>query len=241
MVSNVIKLLRVFLLTASYASRIKKLKKKEPENIKRRIDRLKMEWAVASLKNLGVHFDVLGAPVAWQPMLFVGNHISYLDIPLVMAVAPVSFVAKEELSRWPIIGEACRSVGTVFVKRESVESRKGAVEKIGAACLKAQQSICLFPSGTTTLTEQKPWKKGAFEVAKINSLKVQPFRINYSPLEIVAFVGEDSLVPHLWRLLNTQRVKAQIEFHEPVEIQNSEVACLEWQQWSREKLSLKDH
>jgi 1-acyl-sn-glycerol-3-phosphate acyltransferase len=239
--SNLIRLLKVFLLTASYASRIKKLKKKEPENLKKRIDQLKMEWALASLKNLGVEFDVLGAPVAWQPMLFVGNHISYLDIPLVMAVAPVSFVAKEELSRWPIIGEACRSVGTVFVKRESVESRKNAVEKIGAACLKAQQSICLFPSGTTTLTEEKPWKKGVFEVAKIKSLKVQPFRINYSPLEVVAFVGEDALVPHLWRLLNTQRVKAQIEFHEAVEINDSEVACLDWQQWSREKLRLKDH
>ncbi len=238
MFRNLFRLIKVFVLTAKYASQIKKIKARSLESTKERVDLLKMDWAIASLKNLGIEVEVSGAPVEKEPMIFIGNHLSYLDIPLIMAAAPVSFVAKEELSRWPVIGEACRSVGTVFVKRESVDSRKSAVHKIGEACLKQKQSICLFPSGTTSLTEEKPWRRGAFEIAKLNSLKIQPFRINYSPREIVAFVGDDALVPHLWRLLKTRDVRAEIEFHSPVAISDADSACLDWQNWAKQKLAL---
>ena len=234
MLRNFIRLLKVFFLTASYAYQIKKVKNKRPSDCKARVDQLKMDWATASLKNLGISFVSRGTPATNEPILFVGNHMSYVDIPLVMAVAPVSFVAKEELSRWPIIGEACRTVGTVFVKRESVDSRKIAVEKIGEACLKNKQSICLFPSGTTSVSEEKPWRRGAFEIAKLKELKVQPFRLNYSPKEIVAFVGDDALVPHLWKLLRTTGVKAEIEFHTPVTITDSEQDAQQWKKWTFE-------
>lgn len=230
------RLLRVFTLTGAYAKKIRQVSSGKGKNERDLIIQLKKDWASASLKNLGVEIKASGAPVSQDPILFVGNHLSYLDIPVVMSMAPVSFVAKEELSRWPVIGDACRSVGTVFVKRESVESRKVAVQKIGNACLEKKQSICLFPSGTTTLSEEKPWRKGAFEIAKIHNLKIQPFRINYFPREVIAFIGDDAFIPHLWRLLKTSHLRAEIEFHEPVTVTNSEESCLKWQKWSQEIL-----
>ncbi len=236
MLNSIICLLRVFTLTASHARKIRKAKAQNISNAKSVITQIKKDWAKSSLDNLRVELRISGAPVSEEPMLFVGNHLSYLDIPVIMATAPVSFVAKVELSSWPVIGDACRSVGTVFVKRESIESRKIAVKKIGDACLENQQSICLFPSGTTTVLEEKPWRRGAFEIAKIHQLKIQPFRINYFPREIAAFVGNDAFIPHLWRLLKNSPIKAEIEFHEPIEVKNSEEASGFWQLWSQEIL-----
>lgn len=233
-VKKIIRLIKVFFLTAKYASKIRKVKLSSKSDPKLLIDQLKTEWAVESLKNLRVQFEVEGHPVVDEPLLFVGNHMSYLDIPLIMAAAPVSFVAKDELSHWPIIGDACKTVGTVFVKRESSDSRKVAVDKIAEACLKGRQSICLFPSGTTSVLEEKPWRRGAFEIAKLKKLKIQPFRINYFPREIVAFVGDDALLPHLWKLIGTNRLMALIEFHKPVTISESEIAAIEWQKWAKE-------
>lgn len=230
-------LLRVFTLTASHARRIKKVRSQNLPDGQKLITQIKKDWARASLENLGVKVKISGAQVSDKPALFVGNHVSYLDIPLVMATAPVSFVAKEELSRWPIIGDACKSVGTVFVKRESVESRKIAVQKIGDSCLKARQSICLFPSGTTTLKEDKPWRKGAFEISKLRGIPIQPFRIKYSPQKIAAFVGDDAFIPHLWRLLNCGNICAEIEFSEPVEVANPEQSCSVWQDWCKQILN----
>ena len=236
MLKNLIRIIKVFTITGSYARQIRKVRAKNLPNEKEIINQLKKDWARDSIKNLGIELQIKGAIVSSEPMLFVGNHLSYLDIPAVTASAPVSFVAKEELSRWPVIGDACRAVGTVFVKRESNESRKLAIYKIGDACLKERQSICIFPSGTTTLNEDKPWRRGAFEIAKANHLKIQPFRINYFPREIVAFVGDDSFIPHIWRLLSTKNIKAEIEFHDPVEVINPEDSCDSWWRWSQEIL-----
>ncbi len=53
------------------------------------------------------------------PAIFVCNHISYLDIPLVMRIIPeASFVSKSEVAAWPIIGLAAKRIETIFVKRE---------------------------------------------------------------------------------------------------------------------------
>jgi len=235
-IQSFLRLIRVFTLTASHARRIMRIKSQNLKDARSCIDQIKKDWAKASLENLGVNIKIIGAEVSEEPMLFIGNHISYLDIPLVMVSAPVSFVAKVELSQWPIIGYACRAVGTVFVKRESIESRKIAAQKIGEACLKNQQSICLFPSGTTTLTEEKPWRRGAFEIAKLHGLKIQPFRIKYKPQKVAAFIGDDAFVSHIWQLLRTKELDAEIEFHEPVEILDPQKECERWQSWCKEDL-----
>lgn len=240
MLSNFIRLIKVFTLTAKYARRVYRAKS-QLSDPRSEIEKIKLEWARASLENLKVQLKVVGHPVTSESMIFIGNHLSYLDIPVVMAFAPVAFVAKVELSKWPVIGDACRSVGTVFVKRESVDSRKAVVSQIGEACLKDKQSICIFPSGTTSLLEDKPWRRGAFEIAKVHQLKIQPFRLRYFPRRVAAFVDEDAFVPHLWRLLKTQNVRVEIEFHDPVEVIDSQKACELWQNWSREILESSEN
>ena len=54
--------------------------------------------------------------------------------------------------------------------------------------------ITIFPSGTTRLTEDQPWKKGAFEIAKDAKVPVQLFKLDYSPLRELAYINDDNLL-----------------------------------------------
>lgn len=194
---------------------------------------LKTSWAQKVLSRLGAEVTLQGRPTAGEAVLFVGNHISYLDIPLLMSVAGnISFVAKHELSRWPLFGEAAKKAETIFVKRESGLSRKNTRATIHKA-LREGKRIALFPSGTTCLREDKPWRRGAFEIACEENVWVQPFRISYTPLRTVAYIDNDFFPVHLVKLFRAGHLRADIEFHEPVKIVNPEQDALYWQSWTQ--------
>jgi lyso-ornithine lipid O-acyltransferase len=192
-------------------------------------------WARELLSILRVEVKQIGAP-SQKPTLFVGNHMSYLDIPLLMAVAPTVFVAKKELAKWPVFGRGMRSVGTVFVDRGSTQSRKEAAEAIAPFIIENQQSVSVFPSGTTKLNEDKPWRWGAFLIAKRHGIPVQPFRLRYEPLRATAYIGDDFFPSHLWALLSHPKILAEVEFHEPILVGDPEAEALRWWNWTREKL-----
>jgi 1-acyl-sn-glycerol-3-phosphate acyltransferase len=204
------------------------------------ISALKSEWAQRTLDRLRIDLIVKGTPSSQKPLLFVGNHISYVDIPLLMSAAEnLSFVAKQELSLWPVFGAAAKRIDTVFVQRENGVSRKNARTAVSEA-LQASRRIVLFPSGTTCMHESKQWRKGAFEIASENQCKIQPFRISYRPLRAVAYIDNDFFPWHLYRLFRFERIQATIEFHEPVSITHPYNDCLYWHYWSQGLVSELD-
>jgi 1-acyl-sn-glycerol-3-phosphate acyltransferase len=171
------------------------------------------EWGIWLCKLFKIELHIVGVPSQENGVLFLGNHISYLDIPILMSVAPVAFVAKNEVSNWPVFGAACRRVGTVFVKRGQGGSRKNAANTIAQKIISEKQSVVIFPSGTTTLDEKKPWKRGPFYIAMEANVPVQPFRIRYTPAREVAYIDDDFFPTHLWRLLSVKEpIKAYLEF-----------------------------
>lgn len=197
------------------------------------IKELKSEWAQNILCLLNVELKIIGQISESESMLFVGNHISYLDIPLLMSnVSSLSFVAKKEISFWPVFGTAAKKIETVFVEREKGASRGQARQGIREALNKGSR-IVIFPSGTTCLSESKSWRRGAFEIAQELGLYVQPFRISYRPLRKVAYIDEDVFVIHLYKLSSFDKIQAEIEFHEPVKITDAAFDCIYWNQWAR--------
>jgi 1-acyl-sn-glycerol-3-phosphate acyltransferase len=191
-------------------------------------------WAKDALPLLRVEARRVGtiAPLD-SPALFVGNHVSYMDIPLLMSQVPVTFLGKAEIAKWPVLGAAGRLAGIVFVKRESDDSRKEASRAI-IDCLQTRgMSIGIFPSGTTSLDEGRPWRSGAFRIARMGQVPVQPFRVAYEPLGPAAFLGKDALLPHLFRLLQAGPITARIEFGEPRLVTHPGETARELWEWSR--------
>lgn len=192
-------------------------------------------WAKQALPLLNLQLQRVGPILPLQqPTLFVGNHLSYLDIPLLMSQVPVVFLAKAEIAKWPILGAAGKLAGVVFVKRESDGSRREAARAI-IECLQTRGlSLGLFPAGTTTLDEGRPWRPGAFRIAKAGRLPVQPFRLTYEPRAQAAFLGKDALLPHLYRLLRAGPITARIEFGEPRMVEDPHAEALACWAWSKD-------
>ena len=200
----------------------------------RLLNKLKMEWAQRVLHRFKIRFVVKGEVSQDPSMLFLGSHLSYLDIPLLLGtVSGLSFVAKQEVSFYPIIGSAAKLIETVFIKRESGDSRK-AVRKSIHHALQRGRRIAIFPSGTTCMYEEIPWKKGSFEIAHEENVWVQPFRITYTPKRDVAYIGDDILLFHMFRLFRIPSVEAIIEFHPPVKITDPVQDAVKWQKWAQE-------
>jgi 1-acyl-sn-glycerol-3-phosphate acyltransferase len=193
----------------------------------------KRYWAQSVFDTLGIQCSSLGNPCERPGTLYVGNHLSYLDIPLLMRFDPqVAFVAKKELESWPIFGKAASLVGTVYVHREKQASRNQVKEQIAQALL-AGRSIALFPSGTTTLNEDKPWRKGAFEIAAQSGAWLQPFRIIYSQPRVCAYIDRDFFPTHLSRLALSEDIRATIEFGTPRRVKDPIKECEEVQKWTQ--------
>lgn len=80
--------------------------------------------------------------------LWVSNHVSWLDIPVVGSVAPVFFLSKAEIGEWFIFGRLAKAGGTLFIKRGSGDVNE--VSNQIADFLRGGSSVVFFPEATTT-------------------------------------------------------------------------------------------
>lgn len=191
-----------------------------------------VHWGQSAVKILDIDLEVKGKP-SQSPVLLVGNHISYVDIPILMSQASIMFVAKREVGAWPVFGTAVRKLGMVLVDRKSPDSRQQAQEAVADCILKRKRHVAIFPSGTTCLEEKKPWRWGAFQIAERYGIAIQPFRVRYEPARVAAYLMEDVFAPHLWKLLQQPRLKAWLEFSDPIQVTDPGAEAERWRVWSR--------
>ncbi len=165
-------------------------------------------WHRMLLAILGLQFRVRGTPVG-PPALIVANHISWVDIPALGAVSFGHFVAKSEISAWPIIGWLARQAGTFYIKRGDRKASAGVAERMSAA-FRSHQSVILFPEGTSTDGQGvRAFHARLFAAAIEAGCPVQPVSLNYpdykgSIHQAAPFIGEDTLLQHMWRLLQAR-------------------------------------
>lgn len=194
------------------------------------------DWAQSSLDRINVTPNVTGESCKEQ-CIFVGNHISYIDIPLILSQQPTVFVAKKELARWPVLGRMAKSAGTIFVKRSKEKSRKTVLKQIESRLLQGGHNVCIFPAGTTSLVEEFEWKKGAFRVAQQCNLKIQPFRIRYSNINLVSYVGDEHFVPKIWGLFKSgEKITVDIEYGTSFYVDDPVMQSRSTREWCREFL-----
>ncbi len=184
---------------------------------------------------LGIGMQVYGRPSRDEPVLYVANHISWLDIFALGSLMTPSFVARGDLEGWTLFGWLSTLRRTIFIDREN-RTRSGAHLEQMIERLEAGDSLILFPEGTSSDgTRVLPFKSSLFAVAERWSgdrpLTVQPVtvaytRINAMPLcrhfrPFVGWYGDMDLAPHVWELLTIGRVTAVVTFHQPVTLETT--------------------
>ncbi|WP_420642577.1 lysophospholipid acyltransferase family protein [Candidatus Leptofilum sp.] len=146
-----------------------------------------------------VQFTALEAERITQHDGFIfPNHLSFLDIVLLMSIFPVRFLSKAEIANWPFVGWIARAVDTVFVKRENKDSREKARDAL--VQLHTFPAVALFPEGGIyqPRDELKPFRYGAFEIAQAGGIPYIPAVFIYDPLDAV-FWRDEHLLTAVWR------------------------------------------
>lgn len=200
-----------------------------------KISDLKIQWASELVTKYHARFKITGEAVSDRPLVLVGNHVSYFDIPILMSqVRDISFVSKKEVKYWPVIGQAATLVDTIFVNRGSYQSRTQVREQLAESLKWDKRRMVVFPSGTTSVNEHIPWKKGSFVVAQEAGARVQPFRLKYTPQRPVAYIDDDFFPTHLYALAALPDILVELEFGQPIEITDPVQQSADLMEWTRE-------
>jgi 1-acyl-sn-glycerol-3-phosphate acyltransferase len=170
---------------------------------------LKKQWADEILAYFGLSLEISGFPPQQKPVILLGNHISFIDIIVVMAAHPeVVFLAKKEVGEWPIIGPTAKRVGTLFVDR-SAKNKNFVRQQISDELLRTRSHLVVFPSGTTTLDEGLPWKKGMFEISQEFGIPIQTFKVVYSHPRVCAYIDDDTMLGQMKKLFAVKNKKVK--------------------------------
>jgi len=184
-------------------------------------------------KLLGIHVERVGEPAQDHPVLYVANHVSYFDIPVLGSLVRTSFIAKAEIASWPFFSWLAKLQRSVFVDRRRSQTR-GQRDEI-AARLAEKDDLVLFAEGTSGDGNRVlPFKSALFAVAEREvdgkPLTVQPVSITYTRLDgmpmgrflrpFYAWYGDMSLPGHAWQALGLGIVTVVVQFHEPVTIRD---------------------
>jgi 1-acyl-sn-glycerol-3-phosphate acyltransferase len=153
----------------------------------------------AALRNLArVMLAVLGirlvrqGPAPRPGSLLTANHVSWLDILVLLAVAPARLVAKGDVGRWPGIGVLAGRSGAIFIDRARPKALPATVAEVTAA-LRAGRTVAAFPEGTTYCgARHGRFRPALFQAAIDARAPVVPVSIRYDSTA-AAFIGEDTL------------------------------------------------
>ena len=201
--------------------------------------RLPVFFHCCLLRLLRIRITSLGeVPKAGDPALILSNHVSWLDIPVLASLAPLSFIAKSEVAGWPLVGLLAKLQRCVFVER-SRKAATGEVNAVVARRLGAGDAMVLFPEGTTgdgiRLLPFRSSLVGAARTAllshEVETIDLRPVAIAYRrrrglpftrrEMPAVAWYGDMDLAPHLAALVRGGPIDVTVVWGEPVRFDRS--------------------
>jgi 1-acyl-sn-glycerol-3-phosphate acyltransferase len=116
-----------------------------------------------------------------RPAVYLSNHLSQADIPILMSAIPagLAFVAKQSLANIPFLSWSMRLVGMVFISRTNTER---AIESMNraASSMSLEMNALVFPEGTRSPTGGRilhSLKKGGFHFAIASGRPIQPVAV----------------------------------------------------------------
>lgn len=158
-------------------------------------------------------------------VVYVSNHSSWLDIPVLGGTLEACFIAKAEVGAWPLVRTIARLGRTIFVSR--LKTRTGVENAAIRERLEAGDDLILFPEGTTSDGARVlPFRSSFFALAETETPPIlQPVSVVYDRLDglpsllgtrpLFAWYGDMEIGPHFWRLAQHHGLRATVVLHAP--------------------------
>ena len=174
-------------------------------------------WAVMSIIRMGVHAAGISVEVTGQQnvpagtsCIFLCNHVSNLDPPVVLPVLPGRTVVllKRSLMSIPLLGTAMRQAAFIPVDRGSRRDAAQESVRTAALALKAGLHILIFPEGTRSVDGRlSTFKKGPFFLAAETGATIIPVAV--SGTETMMRKGSASIHPAVARVQLLAPIRAE--------------------------------
>jgi 1-acyl-sn-glycerol-3-phosphate acyltransferase len=184
-------------------------------------------WSVRVLTILNVRLRIKGEVPnsSTAGVMFVANHVSWLDIYLLNSVRPLRFVSKSEVRAWPVIGWLVAKVGTLFIERARRQDMVRTNREVADA-LRQGDCVAVFPEGTTSNgTLLRPFHASLLQSAISSEARLWPVAIRYAYRDgtinlAPAYVDDMSFGASLFRILREPELSAEITYLEPLPVQD---------------------
>jgi 1-acyl-sn-glycerol-3-phosphate acyltransferase len=179
---------------------------------------------------LGLQVRVVGSPAGGpgrRPVVYVSNHSSWLDIPVLGGRLDACFVSKDEVGGWPLVGTIARLGRTVFISRR--RHATGRERESMRERLTSGDNLLLFPEGTTSDGSRVlPFRTSFFAVAEgAGPPLIQPISVVYDRLgglptgrssrPVFAWYGDMDLATHFWRFAQYRGLRVTVMLHPPLD------------------------
>ena len=200
-------------------------------------------WSRWVLRAVGIRLRVTGG-TAPRPCGLIANHVSYVDICVVSAVAGSIFVSRADVRHWPVLGILARAGGTLFLERAVRRDARRVAGQMGAR-LALGYRIVFFPEGRTSRGDRlRPFRSPLFEAAVRAGVPCVPVAVRYTvrgkdapdPHEVVSWDDESPFHLHAWRLANLKGVEVEVRVLPPRSGTDRKVLAAELEQDVRDVL-----
>jgi lyso-ornithine lipid O-acyltransferase len=186
-------------------------------------------WAMVS-RLLGLRVRVAGnlaSTAGGRPVVFVANHSSWLDIPVLGGRLDACFVSKDDVARWPVVATVARLGRTVYVSRQ--RGATGRERNAMRTRLASGDNLLLFPEGTSSDGSRVlPFRSSFFAIAEgADPPLIQPVSLVYDRLgwlptgrasrPVFAWYGDMDLASHFWRFAQHSGLRVTILLHPPLD------------------------
>jgi 1-acyl-sn-glycerol-3-phosphate acyltransferase len=168
--------------------------------------------------------------------IFIANHRSGMDIPILFAVAETHVISRHDIATWPLLGRSARRIGTLFVDRESRRSGALVLREIDKN-LKQGEAIAMFPEGTAHVGDQvHEFQQGAFNAARRAGAEIIPLGLAYS--DDTAYFAGQPFLKHMTRIACLPSLRVAVEVGDPLSFDENrdESSGVELKELAREKV-----
>jgi len=184
---------------------------------------------------IGLRIERHGRPSRKRPLLFIANHMSWLDICVLGGLTSTCFVARHDMASWPLFGLFAKLHRSIFIERRVARTRHGRDGLLSS--LRGGDAVTLFPEGqasdgnrvlrfrssflavTEAFDEDAPL---TVQPVTIAFTRLGPMPLGYHRRHFYAWVGDTPLGGHLWHVLGLGPATVRVDYHPPTRLQPGE-------------------